>query len=134
MPFVKKLTAVTICPGPNIVNFTDIVSLQTMVDHIYGRVNIMKVPQRPHMFIAELELYVNYLKTQLESDKDKIQNPKTRKYYLTFSQNLLGGINYYRNTTCIGSDEPYFRQALQTAEAIIEEICEQYDLEEAVVA
>ena len=36
-PFVKKQEAVTICPGPNIVNFSKIASLQEMVDHIYGR-------------------------------------------------------------------------------------------------
>jgi len=33
-PFLKKLEAVTICPGPNIAHFSSVVSLQTMVDHI----------------------------------------------------------------------------------------------------
>ena len=52
--FVKNLNAVTICPGPNITNFSKTVSLQTMIDHIYGRTNIMTNTQWSYMFIAEL--------------------------------------------------------------------------------
>lgn len=64
----KNLSAVNICPGPNIVNFSEVVSLQTMTDHIYGRKNILTNNYRPHMFITELNLYINYLKEQLEND------------------------------------------------------------------
>src|SRR5690606_32327118 len=40
-PFVKNLTAVTICPGPNISYFSKVSSLQEMTDHIYGRSSIL---------------------------------------------------------------------------------------------
>jgi hypothetical protein len=90
--FVKKLNAVTICPGPNIVNFSKVVSLQTMVDHIYGRENIISGRSRPHMFIAELRLYINYLEEQLIAGP-VLQN---RKYYNDFYKNLRNGITYYQ--------------------------------------
>jgi hypothetical protein len=94
-PFVKKLEAVTICPGPNIANFSKVVSLQTMTNHIYGRENIIENKSRPHMFIAELHLYMNYLREQL-ADPDAIeQDAKKKKYIASFCNNLREGINYY---------------------------------------
>ncbi|KIC94469.1 hypothetical protein [Flavihumibacter solisilvae] len=94
--FVRTLTAVTICPGPNIVNFSRVVSLQTMTDHIYGRTDILTNSGRPHMFIAELRLYIAYLKEQLENDSYSDQLSKRMKYYSAFIQNLREGIEYYR--------------------------------------
>ncbi|HSB94023.1 MAG TPA: hypothetical protein VLC28_12950, partial [Flavitalea sp.] len=94
--FVKKLESVTICPGPNIANFSEVVSLQTMTDHIYGRKNILTNSQRPHMFIAELYLYLDYLREELTADYQTAQFDKKRKYYASFYQNLFNGINYYR--------------------------------------
>ena len=99
--FVKKLNAVTICPGPNIANFSKIVSLQTMTDHIYGRVNILTHTSRPHMFIAELHLYIDYLKEQLKDDIHTEQFFKKKKFYATFYQNLRDGITYYRQLSGI---------------------------------
>ncbi|MEO6134062.1 MAG: hypothetical protein ABIP35_02850 [Ginsengibacter sp.] len=95
--FVKKLDAVTICPGPNIVNFSKVVSLQTMIDHIYGRTNLVTNPSRPHVFIAELNLYINFLKEQLEAEKREEMVPRRIKYFQTFYTNLKAGINYYRD-------------------------------------
>jgi hypothetical protein len=92
--FLKKLNAVNICPGPNIVNFTQEVSLQTMVNHIYGRENILQVANRPNMFIAELYLYVDYLKELLQSTTEP--DVKTKKYNALFFHNMMAGIGYYR--------------------------------------
>ena len=94
--FIKKLNAVNICPGPNIVNFSKVVSLQTMIDHIYGRRNILTNTNRPNMFIAELNLYIDYLKEQLEDDFHTEQFAKKKKYFASFYQNLWDGITYYR--------------------------------------
>lgn len=95
--FIKTLRAVTICPGPNIANFSEVVSLKTMTDHIYGRVNILSNTNRPHMFIAELHLYIDYLKEELENDIRTDNFLKTKKYYTSFYQNLCNGITYYQN-------------------------------------
>lgn len=95
--FIKTLKAVTICPGPNITNFSKVVSLQAMTDHIYGRTNILTNNNRPHMFIAELNLYIDYFKEELENDIRAEQFSKRKKYYTSFYQNLCNGIAYYRN-------------------------------------
>lgn len=94
-PF-KKLNGVNICPGPNIAYFSEIVSLRKMVDHIYGRTNIIHHEGRPHMFIKELMLYVNYWSELLAEAKETIDN-KQRTYIQNFHKNLLSGIAYYRN-------------------------------------
>jgi len=94
--FIKKLNAVTICPGPNIANFSKIVSLQAMADYIYGRGNILTNANRPHMFIAELLLYIDYLREQITEKYHAEQFHKMKKYYTSFYKNLRDGITYYR--------------------------------------
>ncbi|HOZ50637.1 MAG TPA: hypothetical protein PLU17_02160 [Chitinophagaceae bacterium] len=95
--FVKNFNSTTICPGPNIVNFNKTVSLQTMTDHIYGRTNIMHNLQRPHMFVAEIILYINYLKEQLYKNSAYELDAKSKKYFQQFISNLKNGIQYYQD-------------------------------------
>lgn len=92
-PFLKKLNAVTICPGPNIVNFSKIVSLQEMTDHIYGRKDIMQKPNRASLFVAELRLYIDFLKKEIE--RTTSPTPRDFKSWEKFSNNLLDGIEHY---------------------------------------
>ena len=93
-PF-KKLEAVNICPGPNIAYFTEIVSLAKMIDHIYGRTNIIH-GRRPHMFIKELTLYIDYWSELLTEGKTLPDNKK-RAFIQSFYENLINGIQYYRS-------------------------------------
>lgn len=95
--FLEKYKAVNICPGPNIVNFSKVVSLKTMIDHIYGRTNLINNPSRPHMFIAEMKLYINYLKEQLINKFTELEDRKTRNYFRSFIGNLADAIIYYQN-------------------------------------
>lgn len=94
VPFLKKQKAVTICPGPNIVNFSKVSTLHEMTDHIYGRSSLINQNERPHMFVRELELYIDFLEQQISST----QNPNKRmlKNWEGFCNNLLNGIKYYR--------------------------------------
>jgi hypothetical protein len=94
-PLLKSATGVTICPGPNVAYFTEVVSLKKMVDHIYGRTSILKQSNRPHMFQKELELYVAYLKEQVEENEGNA-DPKKIKYLRGFYASIIEGINYYR--------------------------------------
>ena len=95
VPFLKKLQAVTICPGPNISYFSKIVSLKKMTDHIYGRDNIITAKNRPHVFINELKLYISYFKELLVAPFDAAD--KKRNRYLTdFYNRLQSGIEYYK--------------------------------------
>ena len=76
-----------VCPGPNIVNFSRIVSLDEMLGHIYGRINIIERSDRPHMFLRELELYVDEYHRQLAEGAHKLAK---------YEANLRSGIEYYR--------------------------------------
>ena len=91
-----KLKAVTICPGPNLAYFTGVFSMSDMIGHIYGRKNLLNTHTRPHMFINELLLNIDYLK----SEQGKYEtDPVTRKpaQLELFRENLMKGIDYYRS-------------------------------------
>ncbi len=67
-----------------------------MVQHIYGKVNLMKHSDRPNMFIKELHLYVNYLKDKIDEINIPLEG-KQKAYYDEFKSNLEKGISYYRD-------------------------------------
>jgi len=87
---------VSICPGPNMAYFSKTVSLRSMVKHIYGRANVMTRTDRPHMFLKELSLYVDYLKEKVREQREVISEQKS-DWLLNFRDNLNDGITYYRN-------------------------------------
>lgn len=94
MPIAHSLAAVAICPGPNLAYFSGVFSLREMVDHIYGRINILNARERSNMFINELQLYVDYLRNAIGKNIDEI-SIKQNRYLQNFKANLLEGINYY---------------------------------------
>ncbi|MGB8704583.1 MAG: hypothetical protein WCD31_06115 [Gillisia sp.] len=96
VPFLKKQPAVTICPGPNIVNFSKIASLREMTDHIYGRKKMVQPENRPSMFIRELQLYIDFLKNEIA----QTFQPSLRaiKNWQGFCNNLLAGIEHYNQS------------------------------------
>jgi len=85
-----------ICCGPNITNFSRIATLEEMINHIYGKANLMTNPERVHMFVQELKLYVEYLRKEAEEFSRGIA-ARTPKYFEEFKGNLLEGIQYYKN-------------------------------------
>ncbi|OGV66461.1 MAG: hypothetical protein A2283_06855 [Lentisphaerae bacterium RIFOXYA12_FULL_48_11] len=85
-----------VCPGPNIAYFSKITSLEEMINHIYGRANLLANPERVHMFIQELKLYIEHLRKEAEEISHGLAT-KTPKYFLEFKENLLEGIQYYRS-------------------------------------
>ncbi|MGZ3853345.1 MAG: hypothetical protein ACXVBX_11185 [Flavisolibacter sp.] len=95
MKLSHKLSAVTICPGPNLKWFSGVFSLKEMVDHIYGRMSINNSLYRPNMFINELKLYVDYFKKQLMGSATAL-NEKQARHFQKFKSNLLNGIAYYK--------------------------------------
>ena len=92
-----NLTAVTICPGPNLAYFKSTYSLKEMIDHIYGRSPLQLQSNRPNVFVNELQLYADYLKKEIEEDRYAIK-PKKAGHFESFKNNLLEGINYYEKT------------------------------------
>jgi hypothetical protein len=90
-----KLTAVAICPGPNLAYFSGTFSLKEMIDHIYGKTNILSSLKRSNMFVNELNLYVDHLKKELSTCRENISKIQSR-HFENFKKNLLDGIDYYR--------------------------------------
>ncbi|MBI1804731.1 MAG: hypothetical protein HY033_00190 [Ignavibacteriae bacterium] len=87
---------VSICPGPNLAYFDKAVSLKEMVDHIYGRTSLVNEETRPHMFLKELRLYVDYIRQRID-EAPKPLSEKQLKYFQSFQQNLQDGIGYYQD-------------------------------------
>lgn len=90
-----NLTAVAICPGPNLAYFSGEFTLRQMIDHIYGRIQILNKVPRPHVFVNELVLYVDYLKAELNKNIDSVTANKARQLK-EFQSNLMKGISYYK--------------------------------------
>jgi len=87
---------VSICPGPNLAYFNKIASLKEMVDHIYGKFNLLEGTKRPNLFVKELHMYVDYLENRLEELRHA-QDEKQASYYRTFRKNMQDGISYYKD-------------------------------------
>ncbi len=84
-----------VCCGPNIVNFSKIATLEEMVGHIYGRTSLLINPNRPHMFLRELALYIDFLRRELENRRQGLC-PNTPHYFREFEENLQSGIDHCR--------------------------------------
>lgn len=83
------------CCGPNIVNFSKVATLEEMVGHIYGRLSLLTNPARPHMFVRELAINIDFLAEELKRFRLGISSYAI-DYFLEFRENLLDGINHYR--------------------------------------
>lgn len=92
----RNLNAVTICPGPNLAYFKGIFSLKEMAGHIYGKIRLQLDYERPHVFVKELQLYVDYLKKEWEKLGPEV-NAKQANYLEKFKANLQKGTEYYQS-------------------------------------
>ncbi|MCQ6959216.1 hypothetical protein [Mucilaginibacter aquariorum] len=91
----RENKAVAICPGPNLAYFSRTYSLEEMVQHIYGAADLLDKVKRPHMFIKELNLYIEYLQKDLQSQLQELSDKK-RKQLNKFKAQLQEGIDYYQ--------------------------------------
>lgn len=114
LPPVKNLTAVTICPGPNVAYFNRIVTLKEMTDHIYGRTDLLGDQDRPHMFVKEVMLNIQYLKEQAQ--ELKAGDGRQMKDVIDFGKQLLSGIDYYRGLADSSFQQAKFREQLNVCE------------------
>lgn len=93
---------VSVCPGPNMAYFSRKMKLKEMIDHIYGRTNVITRTDRPNLFVKELQIYTEYIRTKVTEAKHsfagvEILTDKQRKYFVNFIQNLQNGIDYYND-------------------------------------
>lgn len=92
----KDELAPAVCPGPNIAYFSRAASLKEMIDHIYGRTDIMPFKNRPHMFIKELMLNIEQFSRKVDEKKsDKLAAGKNQEL-VEYQRNLSDGIAYYQ--------------------------------------
>ncbi|MCU4163525.1 hypothetical protein [Carboxylicivirga caseinilyticus] len=92
---VKPTDKVTVCPGPNLAYFSKKMSLKEMVDHIYGRTNMLDDRHRPHMFLKELGMYLDIFKKRIEKFMKSPDDKKELKQLQSFQKNIFDGIAYY---------------------------------------
>lgn len=127
----KERDAVSICPGPNLAYFSGQYSLKEMIDHIYGRIDLLKHAARPNLFVNELRLYLDYLKKDMETQVE-VLNDKKQKYWTKFSNQLQQGIDYYKNllpqlstrtTLLVGNMEQQLAEAEQTLLRLSQATC-----------
>lgn len=85
---------VSICPGPNMAYFSQELSLEKMLEHIYGKSNSMLRNDRPNFLMKELKLYLGFFKNKL-SEVDDSFNPKQIKYFASFIDTMHDGVDYY---------------------------------------
>ena len=85
-----------ICPGPNIINFQAERSLEEMVDHIYGRRNILTRTERPHMFVREAQLYFEVFDEDLQAFGTALAT-RDENGLTKMLDGLQGGLDFYRN-------------------------------------
>jgi hypothetical protein len=92
----RNLNAVTICPGPNLAYFKSVFSLKEMADHIYGKISLKLENDRPHVFVKEAQLYVDYLKKEFQKLIPEATG-KQGAYLEKFRNNLNIGLSYYQD-------------------------------------
>lgn len=97
---------VVVCPGPNIAYFDRQYSLSEMVQHIYGYKSVLNNVVRPNLFVKELSLYLNYFKKEVQEAFES-ENAAQQKKLNNFKENLLSGIEYYKNLFASGN---YFQK------------------------
>lgn len=113
-----------VCCGPNIRNFHRLFSLEEMVQHIYGRLSLMMNGQRPHVFIEEMRLNLEYLREQIKEYTLEISN-RPQSFFVAFKEALLEGIEYYRDLTghFIAEQRQRFLEDLLKLQHEIERTC-----------
>ena len=87
---------VAVCPGPNLAYFSRIATLEEMVGHIYGRIQLMTVSDRPNMFINEIRLNIDHLKKEIQKVFNTI-SAREQARFATYRANLQEGIEYYKS-------------------------------------
>lgn len=113
--------AISICPGPNLAYFSGIFKLQDMVGHIYGRFNALNSTYRPHMFLNELKMYIDYWKKEKEEQLNNLTD-KQQKYLQNFWNNLQKGIQYYKQQLPV-----LFKDELERQVIMLDELLEAED-------
>ncbi len=92
---IDPMARTAVCCGPNTVYFSRVARLREMVDHIYGRAQLPLTDGRPHMFLKELSLHVDRMKTDFDRRREGLVAAKASATE-EIRNNLSQGIQLYR--------------------------------------
>ncbi len=111
----EKNSPQSICPGPNIAWYNRLYPLKEMVNHIYGRGRSLVPSKRPHMFAAEIVMYVDYFeKLVTHNAYTQIEIKRLRE----FKDNLEQGMDICLD---IAKMKPYHGENLASIPPCVEE-------------
>lgn len=112
-----------ICPGPNIINFKKLATLKEMVNHIYGYCSLMISNERPHMFIREIQLQIEYLVDEVKNASQGLP-ARSQQKLCEVKENICAGISYYRQNVAliVKEQQEKFLGALQLLQNEIEKL------------
>ncbi len=85
---------VSVCPGPGLAYFSRVMSLKQIIDHIYGRKNMITRTDRPNIFVKELSIYLDFIKAKIK-EAGTSPDIKQVRYFSAFLKNLKEGVDYY---------------------------------------
>ena len=93
-----------------------------MVGHIYGRINLLTRSDRPNMFIKEITVNIDFLKQEIQRMPKPTE--RYREYLNEFRNNLLKGIEYYREVfpQMLEETQENIQRALEELEAFREKL------------
>ncbi|MDO9565397.1 MAG: hypothetical protein Q7J15_01435 [Candidatus Desulfaltia sp.] len=111
----EKNSPQSICPGPNIAWYNRLYSLKEMVDHIYGRCPSLVPLKRPHMFAAEIVMYVDYFEKL--ATNSACTHVEIKRLY-EFKNNLEQGMDICLD---IAKMKPYHEENLASIPPCVEE-------------
>ena len=90
-----------VCPGPNIAWFNRTYTLEEMIDHIYGRSASLVPAERPHMFVKEMSMTVDWFE-KLVGNWDG--SAESLKLLRDCAQNIEEGMAYCME---VAKETPY---------------------------
>ncbi|MCP4799539.1 MAG: hypothetical protein GY893_06260 [bacterium] len=120
---IDPTASTAVCCGPNTVYFSKVAKLREMVDHIYGRIQLPINNDRPHMFLKELSLHLDRLRTEVERHKQGLieSAPKSTQ---TIIANLGSGISHYREniSNAVSNQKDEFMSRLDKLKSELEKL------------
>lgn len=125
---IDKLSYPAMTPGPNLAYFKKGASFKEMIGHIYGRINLLKGIERPHMLLKELELYLNYLK-KLGEDVSLGILEEGSKLIKEFRKNLDDGMVYYQKlaNSIAKESQKKFLNTLNVLKKEFDDLCSSFE-------
>lgn len=85
-----------VCAGPNLAYFSRILTMKEIMGHIYDRISVLNESYRANFLVNELKMYIEHIEKEVKKSLPQ-PNEKQIQGFLEFRDNLMNGIDYYRD-------------------------------------